>query len=103
MIDVAVLIDKLNGMSSKDIVEFFEGEGIKGEQKNAGGCPIANWILRNSAASDVEVDEVLKVNDSYNDEEVETQYKLDVGPCMFIHEFDAGQYPQLESPIEDYD
>lgn len=112
MIDVAVLVDKINGMQCDEIVELFRKSGLQGETSNEFSCPIARWIKRESGVQvsvgqtwdRVDTGEIrFAITTGYwdlcGDWRIADAYVMEEGPVSFIGAFDNGRYEDL---IEDY-
>lgn len=95
MIEVSVLVDKLNNMTCGEIREYLGLQGIKGFVHVSHECPIANWIYRESGCY-VEAEDWVQVYDE--DTEPLIQYQLAEGPMSFIMQFDGGWFPELIIP-----
>ncbi len=115
MIEVSVLVDKLNGMTCDEIYEYLKLQGVQGEVQSETSCVLAQWLRRESGV-DVAVGvhqqvygharfgvvvyegENFFLNGTYGD-----FYQLDPGPQAFIGAFDNEMFPELVVPYEDYD
>lgn len=105
MIDVSVLVDKLNGMGSgQEVREFLVDQGVKGVMQESHNCPISLWIQRESGCY-VDTEDVVAVYPVEDGQTVQ-QYDLEDAPKSFIAAFDSGDFPELVTPssyVEDDD
>lgn len=95
MIEVSVLVDKLNQMSANQIRSYFVDEKIYGEVGNDMECPIASWIRRESGRY-VQVQESVWITEGMEP----VYYELAEGPTEFVVYFDAERYPELQREVE---
>lgn len=112
MIDVSVLVDKLNQMTGLEIGDFLFHQGVQGSVQDEYECPIAHWIQRESGrwvsvgcqikTADRKLEFGVRVHADSEDQYV-AEYLISDGPKEFIGQFDNGAYPQLETPIEAYE
>lgn len=94
MIDVSVLVDKLNGLGTgQDVRDFLVDQGIRGCPQESHNCPISNWIRRESGCA-VSTETVVAVFETDPCKPVQ-QYSLEDGPKSFVSAFDAGIWPEL--------
>lgn len=113
MIEVSVLVDKLNGMRWQDIVTLLGTAGVTGVREEEDMCALANWLRRESGLR-VSVGIPFRDEQSFQrygvgiqeDEEEETYsayYALEDEVMYFIRKFDEGEFPELVTPYEVYD
>lgn len=97
MIEVSVLIDKLNGMTDQEIADYFTQEQVQGEIGDDMSCAIANWVRINSEQWIQVTGEGVSLIESQG------WFKFAEGPISFVSNFDKGLYPELVWEHEDYE
>lgn len=116
-IDVSVLVDKLNSMSTSDIEGFLLSTGIRGETGDEHQCVIARWIRQQSGewvavgvwystAKNVvgDSDRKMCVAVCEDEPDIFREYlPISDSVAEFIRRFDDDQYPNLVLPVEDYE
>jgi hypothetical protein len=96
MIDVSVLVDKLNSFGTvQEVADFLHDQNVQGYQGVAESCVISQWIARESGrnittAIDIKVWE----NSDTGGALLEWHGKSEV-VRSFIYAFDRGQFPEL--------
>lgn len=96
MVEVEVLVDKLNGFQSEqEIAEFFHHQGIRGVTGAANHCVISNWLKQESGQEYISTAHAVSVWAKPNDTDRIGFHKLSHIVKMFIEHFDNGQYPEL--------
>lgn len=117
MIEVSVLVDKINEMSSQQIGLFLEGQQMVGTQSDEYACPLARWIHKESGRfisvgkqhqleDEITYSGVAVFHEECIDPEACANYEfllLGAGPLTFIHDFDEGLFPALVEEIDEYD
>jgi hypothetical protein len=116
VIEVSVLVDKLNSMQSSEIADLMKQAGVRGEVQVETACVLANWIRRESGKEvavgvhrrdgEQMVFGVVNYEGDYDfflGQQYEEFYPLEPGPQNFIGEFDNHRYPELIEDHEDYD
>ncbi|HEU4967264.1 MAG TPA: hypothetical protein VFT53_07405 [Candidatus Saccharimonadales bacterium] len=91
MIDLQVVVGKLNGMSADGIAKLFNEEGITGSTFEAFSCPIANYVKR-------ETGQVVGMCAGWIHAGDEKIFFTGKEPMVeFMRRFDRGVYPELRS------
>ena len=100
MIDVEILVDKLNSFESADDVAFFlYDQNIRGEVGSAARCVISQWIMRESGYERVSTASEITI---WNEDEFcPRSYPINESVAYFINRFDSKVYPQLIMRPED--
>lgn len=113
MIEVSVLVDKLNGMKCDEIAQYLKEQEVVGYSQDETHCPIANWIRRESGkrvavgvwhqvADGERTFMVAEIDDCYyEDGAMLAQYPIAEGPQNFIGAFDNGRFEELLAFEED--
>ena len=102
MVEVSVLVDKLNSLdTSLDVYSFLKGQGVKGERQSANACVINNWMKRESGCQTVTTSfRRIKVWSAIpfdnTDAELIESYEVEPQISNFIRNFDEGMYEDLE-------
>lgn len=118
MIEVSVLVDKINDMDAEEIAEYMRSLGITGVKSCEYSCPLARWMIRQTSKQ-------LAVGKTYHDGPDNDQMHMGVaiykygcdesvdswddfielkqGPIDFITKFDAGFFEDLVLEDEDPD
>lgn len=91
MIDVEVLVDKLNCMAKEDIYELMKKEGIKGVQAAAAHCVIAEYLRAQGVVSPDSIFGVCPVSIYVSGRDFSVSQEL----ARFMMAFDHGDYPEL--------
>lgn len=108
MIDVQVLVDKLNGLESADeVAAFLQEQGVIGVPMAAEFCPVSNWIRRESGEKHVSTANSVRIWEtentafwnSYGPGDIKAQYILSPFVQKFIVKFDSLNYPNLVRSI----
>lgn len=113
MIELSVLVDKLNGMTCDEIRAHMVAEQVTGAMQEENSCVLANWLRRESGrwvAVGVHIRPPSKpISESFmgiavfrEDHCYETGLPLSKGTVDFIKRFDDNWYPTLVTPIEEY-
>jgi hypothetical protein len=98
MIEIGVLVDKLNSMETpKEIAEFLMSQGIKGQKSSARQCPISTWISRESGRVASTVLGAVFELEIGNPSHMKDRFDLSETVDEFIMAFDKRQYPSLIS------
>ena len=88
-VDPNVVFDKLAGLPSVDIANFFRSERVQGRQKKSGSCPIARYLQKTTG--------LRVIVGNWN-------WHIDNDPCgnplpescqTFVTDFDCGYYKDL--------
>jgi hypothetical protein len=95
VIDVGVLVDKLNSMSCAEIRNYLFVEGIKGLPNDEMSCAIAAWIWRESKETVLVSGMVILAG--------QRMLPLKKGPIDFVACFDQEKFPELLLDYEDYE
>jgi hypothetical protein len=96
MIDVSVLVDKLNSFeTAKEVADFLHDQNVQGTPGSAETCVISQWISRESERR-VTTSANIKVWEKNAGLGVITEmYKRSEIIASFIHAFDMGAFPEL--------
>lgn len=118
MIEVSVLVDKINGMSHEEISQMLTEQHITGYEQDERSCPLAHWfhkesgrevavgVHRKSADGTCQFGIIVAGEDYYKEEYTYDDgdfFEIGLGPRNFIVEFDHGRYPDLVEPLEDWE
>jgi len=113
VIDVGVLVDKINQMSSFEIAEMLKAQGVQGVPSVEESCVLARWIHKESGVFvRVGIHEKTESGSRFGivpqDADLDTGsfsefYAVETGVQAFIGEFDNGCYPELVVPYEEYE
>jgi hypothetical protein len=114
VIEVSVLIDKLNGMSADDIWRYMAAEKVRGDTQIDTSCVLANWIRRESgeyvavgvhseSGDGKAVMGIRKIEPEEPDLHLFEFFPLNAEVGRFISEFDNGRYPDLVTEYDTYD
>lgn len=90
MIEPEVVLDKLGALGSyQAVAQFLHEEGVRGRQKSATACPVANYVRRETGLA-------ISIHPewffSYRDQD---RHPVPESVGDFIHCFDLGQFPSL--------
>lgn len=96
MIDIQVLVDKLNNFESAEAIRAFMGEqGIKAFRGDAHSCVIARWIERESEQLVAVAPLCMYMRTEDEDLTGGTSYDFAKPVFDFITNFDLKHYPEL--------
>ena len=84
------------GSTADEIVDTLRAAGIKGLRQEAAACPIANWLVLEANAWDVEVDGI-EVSIRAEGSNRAVHCSPPHGVYMFVLCFDNRRYPDLEA------
>ena len=107
MIDIGVLVDKLNGFeTSEEIADFLISQEIQAKPQKPESCAISKWVRQESGqvvctyinkdySTNTETGEIFE-GDFIDTSSKAHRMTETVG--KFIREFDRGDYPELIEP-----
>lgn len=113
MIELSVLVDKLNGMTCDEIRAYMVAEQVTGCMQEENYCVLANWLRRESGrrvAVGVHIRPPVKpITESFmgialfnEDQSYAAGLPISDEVTNFIKRFDNNWYPTLVIPIEEY-
>jgi hypothetical protein len=77
------------------VVRSLQSMGIRGKRACGDGCPIAKWLLRKAVGEGLREGQTFAVTSAYARLDQE-YFELPGYVGVFIENFDAGYYPELE-------
>jgi hypothetical protein len=106
MIDVSVLVDKLNSFeTTKDVADFLNDQNVQGTPGSAETCVISQWISRESGKNITTSDQIKVWKDaediSFFQEgagkigHLIERYERSEIVRSFVYAFDMGAFPEL--------
>jgi hypothetical protein len=96
MIDVSVLVDKLNSFeTAKEVADFLHDQNVQGTPGSAETCVISQWVSRESGRN-ITTSTYIKVwEKGAGQGAISELHKRSEIVASFIYAFDMGAFPEL--------
>jgi hypothetical protein len=96
MIDVSVLVDKLNSFdNTHDIADFLYSQNVRGVPGRADSCVISQWISKESGRSVTTASQIKVWEWGPGAGDVLERHNQSEVVIKFIEAFDIGGFPEL--------
>lgn len=92
------IIDRLEQNTPESICELFMAEGIKGDKRNAYGCPLANYVKRETGYEYTGVTHThIRGSRTMAVSPTRVRFVMGGNVARFVENFDRGWFPSLEA------